>query len=357
MRSRLTPIVIAAVIGAPALTSAQSGSSGQQSADPRVKSRVVIEQQRNRDRGRQDQGHEESETINRTARIGGNGEVIITNLAGDITLVRGSGNEVQVEARKVARGRDAADAREVLGLVTVDFVERGSRLEIRTQFPNSRDLPSQHRRNFNVSVDYAITVPVNTRVSARTVSGDIKADGVRGELSFESTSGDVVISNAERITLAKTTSGDVQVTNSTSELPFEAHTISGDVTIRQVKAPRVELGAISGNVSIGDADIPRIEATTINGDISFTSPFKQGGRYELSTHNGTIRITVAGNNGFEVEANTFSGSIKADPSLNLKKEENPNSRRRERVLRAVYGDGSALLDITTFSGDVVISKK
>ena len=64
--------------------------------------------------------HEERETINRTIRVGGNGEIIVSNLSGDITVTRGTGNDLQIEAVKVARGRDAADAREMLGLVRAE---------------------------------------------------------------------------------------------------------------------------------------------------------------------------------------------------------------------------------------------
>ena len=362
MRSRLATFVIAALAGGPALAAAQSAAAGA-GADPhvRVPSRVVVQEQRERERQRivQTRGrHEETEKINRTVRIGGNGEVIVGNWSGDITVTRGSGNELQIEAVKVARGRDAADAREMLGLVRVDIVERGSRVEARVVYPSHQSANGQPRRQLNVSVAYNIIAPAGTRVSARTLSGNVKVTDIHGDIAAESTSGDVTIVNAERITSAETKSGNVQVLNSSSETAFEAHSMSGNVTLRQVKAPRIEVGSISGNVIIGEVQVPQVEAQSISGDVEFASPFIKGGRYEFNSHAGTIRMFVMGGSGFELEANSFAGSIEVDAALNLKKEEaGEPGRRRQRTLRASYGDASALIEVTTFSGSVVISKK
>ena len=133
--------------------------------------------------------------------------------------------------------------------------------------------------------------------------------------------------------------------------------MSGNVTLRQVSAPRLQATSISGNVLVADVTAPRVEAQSTSGDVEFTSRFAKGGRYDFQSHSGTIRIVVMGGSGFEIEATTFSGTIQADPSLNLKNDEELPGRRRQRSLRAVHGDGSALIDATTFSGRVVVTKK
>ena len=359
MRSRLATFVIGALAAAPALAAAQSGASGDRT---RVTSQVVVEQQRERARTRVvqvdgDRRHQERETVSRTVRIGDSGEVIVSNLSGDITVTRGSGNDLQIEAVKVARGRDAEDARGVLKLLRIDIIERGSRVEIKAVYPSQQDLHGQQRRQYSASVHYTITAPAGTRVSARTLSGDVKVTDIRGDISAESTSGDVSISGAERIIRAETKSGDVEILNSSSEVAFEAHTMSGNVTLRQIKAPRLEAASISGDVLISEVNSSRIEAQSISGNIEFASPFVKGGRYDFQSHSGTVRIVVLGGSGFEIEATTFSGSIQADPSLNLKNDEDEPGRRRQRSLRAVHGDGSALIDATTFSGRVIVTKK
>jgi DUF4097 and DUF4098 domain-containing protein YvlB len=366
MRSRLTTLVIAAVVSGSGLAAAQSAQSGQGAADARARTRVIVEQQREAERERARQriaqargGHEETEKINRTVRIGGTGELIVSNLSGDITVTRGSGNDLQIEAIKVARGRNAEDAREMLGLVRVDVFERGSRVEVKAVYPAHQQWSTQQRRQLNVSVVYNITAPAGTRISAKSLSGSVKVTDIRGEISAASTSGEVTIVNAERISTAKSSSGNVQIMNSSSEIPFDAHSMSGNVVLRQVKATRIELGSISGNVMIAEVQAPQIEAQSISGDVEFASPIAKNGRYDFSSHAGTVRIFVMSGNGFEIDASTFAGSIQADASLNLKKDEEPGEpgRRRQRSLRAVFGDGSALIDASTFSGSVILTKK
>ena len=336
MRSRLTTFVIAALVGAPAIAAAHANAGGQQQggAEPRtsVQPRVEVQEvRRDRERIRQERGgHEESEKISRTIRIGGSGELLISNLSGDITITRAAGNEVQIDAVKVARSRDAADARELLGMLRLDITERGSRVEVKPVYPNPQQLSAQQRRQFSVSVHFTVAAPAGTRISARTLSGDVKVSDIRGDISAESTSGDVTISGAERIVRAETKSGDVQILNSSSEVAFEARTLSGNVTLRGVKAPRFEAGSLSGNVLIADVNTPRVEAQSISGDIEFASPFIKSGRYDFQSHSGTVRIVVVGGSGFEIEATTFSGAIQADPSLGLKSDEDEPGRRRQR---------------------------
>jgi hypothetical protein len=64
---------------------------------------------------------------------------------------------------------------------------------------------------------------------------------------------------------------------------------------------------------------------------------------------------IAGSTGFTVEASSFSGSVRSDVPITL--EGGRPSRGRQRGMRGRYGDGSAVLDLTTFSGSIVITKR
>ena len=303
---------------------------------------------------------EQTEKISRTLKIGANGELDISNLSGDIIVTRG-GDDVRIDALKVARGRTVEDARQMLAYVTVDFIERGSRAEVKTVYRNHEERSRTHR-NLNVSVQYAVTAPEHVRISARSLSGNIKVTGIKGDLNLVSLSGNVSISQGARVMLAKSTSGEVEIMDLRSEVPLEAHSTSGGVVIRQSRAPRMELNSVSGNLIVTDVDCPRIEAQTLSGNVEFNSPLSKNGRYELTSHSGEIRIKPSGNTGFELDANSFSGNIQSDLTLKEQRQGGADDSRRgqggrTRTLRGVYGDGSATLDITTFSGSVVIGKK
>jgi len=108
---------------------------------------------------------ERTQTVTRTFKVGARGELVLSNLSGHITIMRGGGNELKVEAVKTARGRDEQDAQEMLDLVQVEFVERGSRAEAKSVYPHDRGARTE-RRNINVSVTYTVTAPEHTRITA-----------------------------------------------------------------------------------------------------------------------------------------------------------------------------------------------
>lgn len=295
----------------------------------------------------------QTERITRTLTVRERGEVLISNLAGDIVVTRGSGNEVRVEAIKTARGESEEDAREMLGLVQVVFSEHAGRAEVKSVYPSDR----QHgRRNISVTVAYNVSAPEHVRLTLRSLSGDISLSDVKGDVSAVTTSGDVTIRNAGRIVAARSTSGDVQITDTNSELPFQAHTVSGNVIIRQVRAPRLELSTISGDVRLLQVETERVNAQSLSGNVEFASPLARNGRYSLKSHSGDVRIIVAGNAGFEIDANSFSGNVRSD--VDLKNVVSAASTRgRARSLRGMFGDGSALIDVTTFSGNVTVVRR
>ena len=69
-----------------------------------------------------------------------------------------------------------------------------------------------------------------------------------------------------------------------------------------------------------------------------------------------MRLYLAGGTGFEVDANSFSGEIHSDFDI-VMRGGSQNRRGRRTVLNGTFGDGSAVLDLTTFSGSIVISKR
>lgn len=300
---------------------------------------------------------EQTERLTKTVKIGAEGELAVGNIAGDIVVTKGAGNEASIEIVKTARGRTIDDAREMLRLVEVDVTERNARADVRTRYPHDQEMRRNNRRNINVSVAYTIAAPAGTRLTISSISGNVKVTDIKGDLSLTTISGTVRIANAGRIASAKSVSGTVEILDTQIDGGVQAESISGGVVLRRVRARRMELGAISGNVVLQDVQCDRVEAHSISGDVEYTGVLAKGGRYELTSHSGEVRIGVSGDTGFELDANSFSGSVRSDLPLTLRGRD-PNDRGgRRRALHGVYGDGSAVLDVTTFSGSIVISKK
>ena len=68
-------------------------------------------------------------------------------------------------------------------------------------------------------------------MTAKSLSGNVQATDIRGDLSLETMSGNVQIVNAARVTKAKTTSGNVELTNIDSDGALDAGTMSGNVIV------------------------------------------------------------------------------------------------------------------------------
>jgi hypothetical protein len=300
------------------------------------------------------QGREEqSERLTRTLKIGADGELDVSNIAGDITVTRGSGSEATINAVKSARARTVDEAKRLLTLVEVTFAERTGRGEVRTRYPEQDELRRNGLRNANVSVTFTITAPQGARLTLTSISGSIGVTDIKGDLVLNSISGDVRVAGAGRIATAKSVSGSIEITDTQIDGALEAGSVSGDVTVRKVRARRLDLGTVSGDVVAQDVQSERVQGHSVSGSVEFSGSLTRNGRYELNSHSGDIRIAVPADVGFELDANSFSGSIRSDLPVTTRGRDSVN----RRTLRGVYGDGSAVLDVTTFSGSVVITKR
>jgi DUF4097 and DUF4098 domain-containing protein YvlB len=343
MRSTI-PLVLAAF--AAAAPAAAQGHDGHRVV-VREKMRVVAAgayQGRNR-------GPEQTERISRRVRIGRDGRVSISNVAGDITVTGGSGDEVAIEAVKRTRGDRSALAR-----VRIDVDERPGRVEVRTEYERNWS-----DRSGDVSVDYTVTVPSSAAVDVKSVSGTVKLSNVQGAARAESVSGDVITSSTPRLEFAKTVSGDVSLGGVTTDGDLSATSVSGSVSAKGLKVRGLELGSVSGSVTISDAACERLDGKTVSGNIEYAGALGKAGRYNINTHSGTIRLTLIGSTGFELIANTFSGNIRSELPITIGGSLRGRDDRRQfgpgRAIRGTFGDGSATLSIRTFSGDIVIEKR
>jgi len=297
-------------------------------------------------------GPEQTEEWTRKFKVGPNGSLDLSNIAGDVIISGAPGDEIQVDAVKRVRARDGERAKQLLSSLSIEATESGGRVEVTTMFPRTKDV--------NAEVDYTVRVPFTVTVSARTVAGDIDASKIKGEVRLESVSGSITTSGVTQLTRAKTVSGDVEITEATAGDVLSLGTVSGSLTARRLKAKSVEVQTVSGDLNLGDTICEREQVRSVSGDIEYAGQLVKNGRYEFGSHSGDIRIAVTGGTGFELSAGTFSGDLRSELKLATKEgAEEPISDHRgpgKRELRGTYGDGSALLLVKTFSGSVTVAR-
>jgi DUF4097 and DUF4098 domain-containing protein YvlB len=304
------------------------------------------------------QGPETVDKSSQTFKVGAEGALDLTGIAGDVRVTGGSGNEIRVEATKRVRHRNADEAKRLLGELRIEMNNFNGRVEVRSVYP--RRTPSGER-NISARVDYVVTVPVAAMVAVKSISGNVIVSGVRGEVRAETVSGDVSVDSTPNLAVAKTVSGDVTARDIGGPTTLVLSTVSGTVIASGLKVRALEAGSVSGDVRLSGMQVERVEAKSVSGNIDFDAPLVKAGRYEFTSHSGNVRVVISGNTGFELDADTFSGSVRSDVPVTLRTVGRDDRDRRRgasnRAIRGSFGDASALLSIRSHSGSVVITKK
>ena len=346
--------ICAAALLVPVSAGAQVYPERLQSLERNARSTLLVSNYQGRDR--RDNREEQTEKTARTFKLGASGVLSLGNIAGDIAITRATGADTTVEIVKTARGRDVNEAREMLPLVQVDVSERAGRADIRARYPRGDESGRNNRRNINVLVAYNVTAPEGTRITVESISGSVKVADIKGDISANTISGNIRISGAGRVNAAKTISGTVEIADAQMDGALESSSVSGDVIVRRVTARRIAANSVSGHVKFDDLQCERVSANTTSGTVTFVGPLMKTGRYDLGSFSGEVRLHLSGGVGFEVDANSFSGQISSDFDI-VTRGQQPDRGRRRTVLTGTFGDGSAVLDLTTFSGSIVISKR
>jgi DUF4097 and DUF4098 domain-containing protein YvlB len=293
----------------------------------------------------------ETERVTKTFRVGRTGSLDLQNVSGSITVRAGAGEDIVIEATK--RARDRAN----LANVRIDMAERAGRVEVRTEYT---------ARNARVSVDYAVTMPADATAALHSVSGDVTIAGIKGVLRVDTVSGNVHVEGPQQLQSIETVSGDVVVTGGGGG-DVRAETVSGNLTLSGVTVRSFESTTVSGDVQLTDVTSGRTSMDSLSGDLTCSCPLAPNGRYVFKTHSGNVQLTVTSNTGFELNASTFSGDVRSDLPLTLgtpapaptpaSRKGMPARRSFGHALKGTYGDGSALVTITTFSGDATVAKR
>jgi DUF4097 and DUF4098 domain-containing protein YvlB len=293
-----------------------------------------------------------TERFSRTFRVGKTGILDLSNTSGDVTVTGGTGEEIVIEALKRARSHDSADAKSELASVSIEAAERGGRVEVRTVYT---------RQHVSVSVDFTIRCPTGTAVYLKSVSGDVSAVNIEGELTAEAVSGDVHAERVGQVSRLTSVSGDIDITGGTASRELRLSSVSGNVIARKTSARSLDLSTVSGDVQLTEMTSDRVDIRTVSGDVAYSGELAKSGRYEFKSHSGDLQLGVVGAAGFELSATTFSGTIRSDLPLTLSTTGEGGSdstdRRHDRSVHGTFGDAGAVIVVTTFSGDVTLVKR
>lgn len=281
-------------------------------------------QQRREQRAAQRRGGEapaeSSQVISHTATLVRGGTFELRNVMGNVTVTGGNGGRVvQIEATKRVFNVPGPRARNVLNAILVEVTERGGNVEVNTMHPAGfagRGAPNRPV----VAVDYVVVLPPNANVILRSTSGTLRLQNITGD-------------------------------------QFELNTLSGDVVMQALRGRMLDLHTVTGNMMLEDIAAERALLETMAGNLDYAGRLLPTGRYRFRTHDGKIRVMPSGDPGFDLDAMTVRGSLLSEFVLRQLLPPRGGARPVQKVLRGKYGDASAALTASTFSGDIEIVKR
>jgi len=213
----------------------------------------------------------------------------------------------------------------------------------------------------NVSIDYDVTVPAQTKLSSQTGSGDQNIRDLQLSVSARTGSGNVTAENIGASLHARSGSGNLKLTSVNGSLDGEtgsgnirANGIAGDVTVntgsgtievQQVAKGNVRASAGSGNVRLHGVN-GGLRAETGSGNVTVDGD--PTGDWRVGAGSGSIDLKVPSNASFNLDARTSSGRLTVNRQVTMQ-----GSFSRNHVQGKV-GNGGVLLDLHTGSGDIEI---
>jgi DUF4097 and DUF4098 domain-containing protein YvlB len=258
------------------------------------------------------------------------GEVEVSNVAGNVSISGWDRNEVQVTG---SLGEDVE---------RLDFISEPKRTIIRVKHKETQ------RRHGDTDAELSIRVPSASRLNVSTVSAEISITHVTGEQRLQSVSGDVSSEIAGEDVEAKTVSGSVVLRGEGKAAVVTVTTVSGDAQVRRA-AGELVANSVSGSLNLDLDSITRARVRTTSGDLELEGPLARDARVDAETISGELVLNFKKPINAEFEVESFTGDIQNcfGPKAQPKSEYGPGSE-----LNFKEGAGSARVIAQSMSGDI-----
>ena len=239
--------------------------------------------------------HAADTAFSKQVQIGAQNRVLITNVAGSVTISTWDRKEVDVQGT-------LGD-----GVQSVEVNQDGGIVDVKVELKDNGWSEGSFR---NGSARLQIKVPVDAMVEASTVSASISANGLRGRQRLKSVSGDIrsdVTANGDLD--FKTVSGRVDLNGNGAGARVRASSVSGTVSLNRIGGD-VDARSTSGDVDIDAQGATAVHATVVSGDITLRGALAREADVDTSSVSGRVKVNAQFPGGFNYDVNTFSGAIR-----------------------------------------------
>ena len=274
----------------------------------------------------------------RTLQVSGPVDVEVLTRSGDVTVRAGSSGSVFIRGKIhvgdhwLMGGREA-DVHQIEQNPPIK--QDGNRIHI--EYVDMR----------NISIDYEISVPVDTTVRTHSGSGDQIIEGTRGNVDTQTGSGDVKLANLTGELHLQTGSGNIRARQISGSV--RGGTGSGDVEIEEASAGNIDLRTGSGNITARGVQ-GEFHGETGSGDV--TAEGTQTGSWEIHTGSGNVHVRLPSNAAFDADISTSSGSVDVGEPIEMTVQGRVGDSHKQ--IRGKVHGGGPLLRVRTGSGDIHI---
>lgn len=130
-----------------------------------------------------------------------------------------------------------------------------------------------------------LTVPPDTPVTVRTVSGEVVLAGLRAGASITTVSGRITATDVAGDLSVRSVSGAIEA--EAVDGPVSANVVSGEVTITG-RVPRLTGHSVSGEFTFDLDTVPEVSLSTVSGDVLLRLPSDASLHLDLTTMSGTL---------------------------------------------------------------------
>jgi Putative adhesin len=277
-------------------------------------------------------------TFDKTFQVSGPVDLEVQTRSGDVTIRNGPAGAVSIH------GKIFVGDHWLFGNRHDDVSEIEQHPPLRQEGNSIRiDYVDAH----DISVDYEITVPAETRIRSHSGSGDQTIEGTRGNIDLQTGSGDVKLARLTGDIHLQTGSGNVRAREISG--PVRGGAGSGDIEVEESGSGDVDLHTGSGNI-VARGVQGAFHAEAGSGDI--TGEGVQTGTWEIRTGSGNVHVRLSADAAFDANLSTSSGTLDVSPAITMTVQGRVQETRKQ-IVGKVRG-GGPLLTVRTGSGDIHI---
>jgi len=258
--------------------------------------------------------------VDKRFTVNGRAMVTLRNAQGTIVVKSWPRMEVEILSEHASEG------------VEVDAAQNGNRIELVTHVLRDDVSPQDLQANYN------IFVPEETELEIKNDSGSVSVAQVYADVSVDTVLAKVDLTDV---------SGDLTV-----------HTVDGSFTCTRCVG-RIEFISTSGGARFLQPTSRSLHAQTFSGSLYYDGQFTPNGFYKLTTTSGPIEVSLSDKDSVKLSAHSRQGSV--ENQVNLKPDSHPfrflGAGRGSSSLVGMTGNGLARVELTSFSGKILIRKR